>query len=78
MSNLEFISKKINKFFKVIIIPLVVANGMIYLIGSFIATDFNFHNWWCFNHTFGRILLSLFELMILLNITKWYEQYNSK
>ena len=78
MYNFDTIQTKVNKFFKVIIIPLVVANGMIYLIGSFIAMDFDIHNWWCFNHTFGRILLSLFELMILLNITKWYEQYNSR
>jgi len=66
------------KFFKVFIIPLVITNGMIYLIGSFIAMDFDYNNWWAFNSTFGRVLLSLLELMILVNIPKWWEQYNTK
>jgi hypothetical protein len=62
----------------VFIIPLVVANGMIYLIGSFIAMDFDYNNWWAFRSTFGRVLLSLIELMIFSNIPKWWEQYNTK
>jgi len=66
------------KFFKVFIIPLVVANGMIYLIGSFIAMDFDYNNWWAFRSTFGRVLLSLIELIIFSNIPKWWEQYNTK
>jgi hypothetical protein len=77
-NNFSTFADKINKFFKVIVLPLIITNFIAYLIGSFIAMDFNINNWWAYTSTFGRILLSFFELMILLNITKWYSQYNNE
>jgi hypothetical protein len=68
---------KIKLFFKIIIIPFLIVNGFIYLIGSFIAQDFTIYNWWVYRTTFGRILLSLIEIMVLVNIPKWWEQYNN-
>lgn len=76
--NYSNLTDKINKFLKVFVIPLLVANIFLYLIGSFIALDFDFNNWWAFRSTIGRFFISLFEMMILLNITKWYSQYDSK
>jgi hypothetical protein len=58
-----------------IILPLVIANGIYYLLGSFIARDLNPHHWWMFTSTFGRVLMVFFEVMILVSIPKWWEQF---
>jgi hypothetical protein len=36
---------------------------VIYLIGSFIAWDWNPLHWWIFTSSFGRMLFLLFEVM---------------
>jgi hypothetical protein len=59
-----------------ILIPLVIANGIFYLLGSFIALDFNPYHWWAFTTTFGRILMVIVEVSILVNIPTWWEQFN--
>ena len=58
-----------------VILPLVIANGVYYLLGSFIAWDFNPYHWWAFTTTFGRVLMVIFEVSILVNIPKWWEQF---
>jgi hypothetical protein len=60
-----------------IILPLVIANGIYYLLGSFIARDLNFHHWWMFTSTFGRVLMVFFEVMVLASIPKWWEQFKN-
>jgi hypothetical protein len=58
-----------------IIFPLVISNGIYYLLGSFIAQDLNPYHWWMFTSTFGRVLMVFFEVMILVSIPKWWEQF---
>jgi hypothetical protein len=70
---------KINAFLEVlwmILLPLVIANGIFYLLGSFIAWDFNPFNWWAFTSTFGRVLMVIVEVAILVNIPTWWEQFD--
>lgn len=79
--NMENIRIKINSFLKVlmmILVPLIIADSFFYLIGAFIAQDWNYENWWMFTSTVGRILLSLIQIMILVNIPKWYEEFKQK
>lgn len=59
-----------------ILIPLVIVNGIYYLLGSFIAWDWDPYNWWAFKSTFGRVLMVIFELAILVNIPNWWEQFD--
>jgi hypothetical protein len=35
-----------------------------YLVGSFIAFDFNPINWWLLSHTVGRIIFVIIEIFI--------------
>ena len=60
-----------------IIFPLVISNGIYYLLGSFIAQDLNPNHWWMFTSTFGRVLMVFFEVMILVSIPKWWEQFQN-
>jgi hypothetical protein len=47
-------------FIKTVILPFFFILGVYYLIGSFIAWDFNPLHWWLFTSTFGRILGIIF------------------
>jgi|688.fasta_scaffold321052_3 hypothetical protein len=76
---MEKLKYKINAFLEVlwmILLPLVIANGIFYLLGSFIAWDFNPFNWWAFTSTFGRVLMVIVEVAILVNIPTWWEQFD--
>ena len=59
-----------------ILIPLVISNGIFYLLGSFIAWDWNPYHWWAFTTTFGRVLMVIVEIAILVNIPNWWEQFD--
>ena len=70
---------KINAVLEVmwmITIPLVIANGVFYLLGSFIAWDFDPFHWWAFTTTVGRVLMVIVEVAILVNIPTWWEQFD--
>jgi hypothetical protein len=56
---------------------LVISNGIYYLLGSFIAQDLNPYHCWMFTSTFGRVLMVFFEVMILVSIPKWWEQFQN-
>ena len=76
---MEKLKYKINAFLEVlwmILLPLVIANGIFYLLGSFIAWDFNPFHWWAFTSTFGRVLMVIVEVAILVNIPTWWEQFD--
>jgi len=40
---------------------------VVYLIGSFIAWDWNPLHWWIFTSSFGRILFLIFEMTCFFN-----------
>lgn len=41
---------------------LILVHLLFYLLGSFIAWDFNPLNWWLFTSWVGRILFLIFEI----------------
>jgi hypothetical protein len=76
---MEKLKYKINAILEVmwmIILPLVISNGIFYLLGSFIAWDFNPFHWWAFTTTVGRVLMVIVEVAILVNIPTWWEQFD--
>jgi hypothetical protein len=77
MTKFEYKLLAILNVMWMIIFPLVISNGIYYLLGSFIAQDLNPYHWWMFTSTFGRVLMVFFEVMILVSIPKWWEQFKN-
>ena len=44
------------------LLKIVLVFALYYLIGSFIAWDFNPLNWWLFTSWGGRVLFLIFEI----------------
>ncbi len=61
---------------KLILIPLLIFNTIIYISGSFIAWDINPTNWLLINTILGRLGLVALELYIFLNIPKFWSGWN--
>jgi hypothetical protein len=57
---------------KLILIPFVILNFILYLCGAFIAWDTDPMNWLLVKTIFGRICLVVIELMILVNTPKFW------
>ena len=61
---------------KLIIIPLVVVNFIVYLCGVFIAWNFNPMDWLLIKTTFGRVCLLVLELCILGTTPKFWDEFD--
>jgi|APCry1669189768_1035252.scaffolds.fasta_scaffold19553_1 hypothetical protein len=68
------ILKAIAEVIRLVLIPFIFANGIWYLIGSFIAWDWNPMHWWMITSTIGRILGAIIELCILANVPRFWEE----
>jgi hypothetical protein len=55
-----------NKIMKEIV-GFIFLHLVVYLIGSFIAWDWNPLHWWIFTSSFGRILFLIFEMICFFN-----------
>lgn len=58
-----------------ILVPLIIANGIWYLLGSFIAWDWNPANWWLFTSYWGRAIAIFIEMSLLVNIPDFWKQF---
>lgn len=61
---------------KLILIPLVILNFVVYLCGAFIAWNPNPMDWLLFKTIIGRICLVFIELCILANVPKFWDEFN--
>jgi hypothetical protein len=59
-----------------IILPLIISNLVIYLIGSFIAWSLDPREWWLITSTWGRLVLVIIELSVIANIPKFWDDFN--
>ena len=59
-----------------IILPMVILNLILYLIGSFVAWSFDPSTWWLVNSTVGRLLLVFIEISFLANVPKFWEEFD--
>lgn len=57
-----------------ILVPLLLGNAIYYLIGSFIAMDWNPINWWLVENFWGRVIIIVLELAIISNVPKFWEE----
>ena len=56
------------------LIPMFFINLFFYLVGSFIALDWNPANWVLFNTTWGRIIFIVVELVFLVRSPELIEE----
>ncbi len=56
-----------------VVIPLIIGNLVFYLIGAFIAQDWNPSNWWILKSTIGRVIIVIFELGLISSIPRFWE-----
>lgn len=66
--------KAILHMIAMILIPLIIFNGFIYIIGAFIAWDTNPLHWWLFTSPWGRIIYAVLFIGMLGSIPKFWEE----
>lgn len=49
-----------------VLLPLLIANLFIYVIGCFIAWDMNPMNWWLFTTIVGRVFYIIYFVIVLV------------
>ena len=57
------------------LIPMVCINVFVYLIGSFIAWDWDPRNWLLFTTTWGRVIFISIEFMFLVRSPELIEEF---
>jgi hypothetical protein len=57
------------------LIPMVCINLLCYLIGSFIAWDWNPRNWLLFSTIWGRVIFIVVEFMFLVKSPELIEDF---
>lgn len=67
--------KAILEVVRMILIPLLIGNVVIYIIGAFIAWNSNPMEWWLLTSTGGRVLAVILELSVIANIPKFWEEF---
>jgi len=65
--------KAVFKVLLMVAIPMLLGNLIYYIIGSFLSFDFNPLNWWAFKEPAGRLIITLFEIILLVNVPKFWE-----
>jgi hypothetical protein len=56
-----------------ILLPLLIGNAIIYVIGAFVAWSSNPMEWWLLTSTWGRVLAVIMELSIIANVPKFWD-----
>lgn len=67
--------KAILEVLRMILIPLLIGNVVIYIIGAFIAWNSNPTEWWLLTSTGGRVLAVILELSVIANVPKFWEEF---
>ena len=55
-----------------VLLPLLIANLFIYVIGCFIAWDMNPMNWWLVTTIVGRVFYAIYFVIALVNVPKYW------
>jgi hypothetical protein len=67
--------KAILKVIWMVLLPLLIANLFIYVIGCFIAWDMNPINWWLFTTTIGRTIYAFYFVIVLVKVPDFWDQF---
>jgi len=68
--------KAILKVIWMILLPMLIANIFIYVIGCFIAWDMNPMNWWLLTTIVGRVVYIIYLVIALVNVPNFWEEIN--
>jgi len=55
-----------------ILLPLLLFNLGYYLLGAFVAWDWNLGNWWIIKNPLGRILVVMMQGAALFSVPKFW------
>lgn len=69
--------KSVIKIIWMIFIPMFFGNLFYYIIGAFVAWNLNPLEWFLLKDTMGRFCLVLLELVLLANVPKFWEEFES-
>lgn len=61
---------------KLILIPLIILNFVVYLCGTFIAWNPNPMDWLLLKTIIGRVILVFIELLFISTIPKFWDEFN--
>lgn len=67
--------KAIMEVIWMIVLPILITNTVIYLLGSFIAWSWDPGEWWLITSTWGRFVLVIIELSVIANIPKFWDDF---
>ncbi len=67
--------KAIMEVIWMIVVPILITNTVIYLLGSFIAWSWDPGEWWLITSTWGRFVLVIIELSVIANIPKFWDDF---
>lgn len=80
---ITFVERKIMNRIKAILkvtwmmlLPILIGNGFLYLIGCFIAWDMNPLNWWLFTTIVGRVVYMFYFVIVLVNAPTFWDEIN--
>lgn len=68
--------KAILKVMCMILVPMLITNIFYYIVGVFVAWDFNPAHWAVFTNTWGRIVLVVLELATLSSAQDFWNGLN--
>lgn len=67
--------KAILRVIWMILVPIILANTFLYIIGTFIAWDTNPLHWWMLTSITGRCLYLLYNILVLANTPTFWEEF---
>jgi len=56
-----------------ILIALLIFNMIFYLLGAFVASDWNFTQWWLATSPWGRLVLVIIEIYFIGHIPDFWD-----
>lgn len=59
-----------------ILLPMLIAHAFLYIIGCFIAWDMNPLNWWLFTTIVGRVIYTVYFVIVLANVPYFWDEFN--
>lgn len=58
-----------------VLVPIILANTLLYIIGTFIAWDINPLHWWMLTSITGRCLYVVYNIAVLVNTPTFWEEF---
>jgi hypothetical protein len=60
-----------------VLVPIILANTFLYIIGAFIAWDTNPLHWWMLTSITGRCLYVVYNIAVLASVPTFWEEFGN-